>query len=400
MKRPAKRRRDFLPRVLTCQPLEDRRVLAASLGWDGPGLGSTALTYYVANSPSTLSQAQTTAAIQTALNVWSSVVDITFTPTSQPGLRDSIDISFTTIDGGGGTLAQAYFPDDVNSARIAGDVQFDSSEVWEVGNALGGQAFDLVWVAVHEIGHSLGLDHLNATGSVLAPYVSPNQTFVNLSAADIAAALAVYAPATGTSSVSSAPSTTTVQTPKTSNPTDPGDSDNNPFPRSRWHRSGSWHRFGGRLEADVPANHNLYNPTDVNGDELTSPIDVLQIINYLNSSAHQTGIEIIGKCDTDADNDGLITQDELAASIAAARAAFFADYDLDADGSTIESNVSVQLWAKLSAADSNGDSSVSLSEFQSWAPQAPMPHHGGRGFVHHQQRGNSAIAHRVTRARH
>ena len=288
MKLRPQRRSSSVQRLLTFQPLEDRRVLATSVGWDGPGLGSAALTYNIANSPSSLSQVETNEAIQTALTVWSSVADITFTPTDQRGLSDSIDFSFTRLDGVGGTLAQAYFPDDINPARIAGDVQFDSAEVWEIGNSQGNAAFDLVWVAVHEIGHSLGLDHLaSAAASVLAPYVSPNQAFVSLASADIAAIQSLYSSSSGTVTPTdpgtNTGNTPTTDTPTRNDPTDTGDSDDDPFPRNRWRRGGNWHRFGGRLDADVPTNHNLYNATDVNEDGLTSPMDVLQIINWLNS---------------------------------------------------------------------------------------------------------------------
>lgn len=182
------------PRSLCLESLDDRLCLAASVGWDGPGQGSADLTYYVANSPPSLSTQQVLSALQTAFAAWSQVADITFTQTNQAGLRDSLDISFVNIDGRGGTLAQAYFPDDVNPARIAGDIRFDRAETWEIGNA-SRTAFDLVWVAVHEIGHALGLDHSHAAGSVLAATVSPNQAFTRLAAADVDEILALYAPA-------------------------------------------------------------------------------------------------------------------------------------------------------------------------------------------------------------
>ncbi|WP_372726233.1 matrixin family metalloprotease, partial [Novipirellula sp.] len=237
------------------------------------------------------------------------------------GLTDSIDISFANIDGGGGTLAQAYFPDDVNPARIAGDVQFDISEIWEVGNSLGNQAFDLVWVAAHEIGHSLGLDHLADLGSVLQPYVSPNQQFTELDASDVAEALMLYAAATVTETsddpvvdtpIDDTPvDETTDEDPSNTAdpdaeipddaPDDTPDSEDDPFPRRRWRRGGNWHRWGGRLEADVPENHNLYDPTDANDDGSTSALDALVIINQLS----RTNDSVTGF--SDVNGDGSVT---------------------------------------------------------------------------------------------
>ncbi|EMI21963.1 Peptidase M10A and M12B, matrixin and adamalysin domain protein [Rhodopirellula maiorica SM1] len=314
------------------EPLEARRVMAASFGWDGPGLGEAELTYTISNAPSSLSQDEVEAAIETALDAWSDAVDVTFTKVDQTGLNDSIDISFTNIDGSGGTLAQAYFPDDVNPSRIAGDIQFDLAEVWEVGNSLGNQAFDLVWVAAHEIGHSLGLDHLTDAGSVLQAYVTPNQQFTGLDDSDIAEALTLYAAATTTEtnddSVDDAPiddtsaddssggdaddvdptaTDDTVDTDTTDSELpedktdDGGDSDNNPFSRRRWRRGGNWHRWGGRIEADVPENHNLYDPTDANDDGSISALDALVIINQLSrSNESTTGF-------SDVNGDGYVT---------------------------------------------------------------------------------------------
>jgi hypothetical protein len=76
--------------------------------------------------------------------VWAEVVDIQFIAASRPNLRDSIELEFGRIDGPGGALAEAYFPDDVNRGRTAGDVLFDTSEQWEIGNSRGRAAFDLL----------------------------------------------------------------------------------------------------------------------------------------------------------------------------------------------------------------------------------------------------------------
>ncbi|QDV45094.1 Matrixin [Stieleria neptunia] len=184
-------------RLLRAEALECRRCMAASLGWDGPGLGSATLTYHIDASGSGLDPATVQSAIETALKAWSDVAAIDFMPTNRAGLQDSLDFSFESIDGSGGTLAQAYFPDDVNPARIAGDVEFDSAEIWEVGNALGSRATDLVLVAVHEIGHALGLDHNDAADSTLNETISPHEFFTTLPASDVDAILALYAPATG-----------------------------------------------------------------------------------------------------------------------------------------------------------------------------------------------------------
>ncbi len=183
----------ILKRLLAVELLESRQLLTASVGWDGPGQGSADLSYYIANAAPNLSLAETQAAIETALDAWAGAADLTFTPTDQPGQDDSLDISFTPLDGSGGTLAQAYFPDDVNRSHIAGDIQFDSAEAWEVGNGLGRQAFDLVYIAVHEIGHALGLDHAHHSDSILAPTVSPQDAFKSLSEHDIEEIQELYA---------------------------------------------------------------------------------------------------------------------------------------------------------------------------------------------------------------
>ena len=65
------------------------------------------------------------------------------------------------FDGRGGTLAHAFFPD---SGDFSGQIHFDIDEDWKVGED---GSPNLFMVALHEIGHVLGLGHSEIEGSAI-----------------------------------------------------------------------------------------------------------------------------------------------------------------------------------------------------------------------------------------
>jgi hypothetical protein len=84
------------------------------------------------------------------------------------------------FDGAGNVLAHALFPP-LASGFLAGDVHFDEDETWT-------KDF-LMKVALHEIGHSLGLAHSNDPQAVMYPFFTGRST---LSPDDKAAIRTLY----------------------------------------------------------------------------------------------------------------------------------------------------------------------------------------------------------------
>ncbi|XP_046605377.1 72 kDa type IV collagenase-like [Neodiprion virginianus] len=139
------------------------------------------LTYRINNYPENLNKTDVDNEIARAFAVWSNYTDLKFAIGSG---KVDIDISFHRGDHGSncepfrGTsqmTAHAFYP----GTRFTGDAHFDLSRNWTIRNNSG---IDLFQTAVHEFGHSLGLDHSNFQTAAMWPIIrsySPNYQLDN-----------------------------------------------------------------------------------------------------------------------------------------------------------------------------------------------------------------------------
>nr|GLL49867.1 metalloendoproteinase 2-MMP-like [Ipomoea trifida] len=158
--------------------------------------GTTELTY--AFLPGNQLTATVKSVFTRAFERWSEVIPITFTQTEVYRSAD-IKIGFYTgdhgdgeaFDGSMGTLAHAFSPP-------SGHLHMDGDEDWVLdGNFLNApasilSAVDMESVAVHEIGHLLGLGHSSVEDSIMYPTLGSATRKVELAQDDIQGIQVLY----------------------------------------------------------------------------------------------------------------------------------------------------------------------------------------------------------------
>jgi hypothetical protein len=187
-------------------------------GWDGPGLNPAALSYVFSQMTSQLDPAAAQAEILRAMQEWSKVVKVAWSPGTSAVGTQTVNILFASgahgdgfpFDGRGNVLAHTFYPAPPNPEPIAGDMHLDDAEAWRIGANT-----DLFSVALHELGHALGLGHADDPNAVMYPYY---RMVAALSDTDKAAIRTIYAAQDGTPTdpLPPAPLTLTVNTPPVS----------------------------------------------------------------------------------------------------------------------------------------------------------------------------------------
>lgn len=150
-----------------------RRYTAQGSSWTT----KSNLSWYLENDNNDgLSRATVESVMKEAFNKWKAVTNLDFYKIEYPNskrIEADIKVEFRSqyhgdhypFDGPGGTLAHAFYP--FNNYGLAGDVHFDDDETFSLNSKSGK---NLLWIATHELGHSLGLEHSDVEEALMYPW--------------------------------------------------------------------------------------------------------------------------------------------------------------------------------------------------------------------------------------
>lgn len=144
-----------------------------------------------------ISHADYQADIRRAFDAWEKVAGIDFVETadsSSVGIR----LGWDAIDGASKVVGEARYQGVSDSNFNAGaprysitkaEIRFDTAETWSTGTATPFNSVSFFSVALHEIGHAIGLDHSTDLSTIMYPM---NQNQQVLGSGDIQGITAIY----------------------------------------------------------------------------------------------------------------------------------------------------------------------------------------------------------------
>ena len=138
------------------------------------------------------------ASIEDALAQWENVANVNFSQVSddgapfdsgniQQGSSEFGDIRIGGYSQSSNVLAFTMLPPAANGGSDSGDIFFNTNEPWHIGSN-----YDLETVALHEVGHALGMGHSTSVSAVMYPYYGGVDQ--QLSSDDIAGVQSIWGP--------------------------------------------------------------------------------------------------------------------------------------------------------------------------------------------------------------
>ncbi len=154
--------------------------------------GKTSITYYFINGTEKINGNTERGLVRAAFALWADETPLTFTEVADSAQADIV-IGWAegehgdgdSFDGPGNVLAHASYPNPYQEKQVF--LHFDDAERWVNSET---QNVDLLTVAAHEIGHTLGLDHSNDRNALMYPSYSEPHRFLGQD--DVAGVQSLY----------------------------------------------------------------------------------------------------------------------------------------------------------------------------------------------------------------